>query len=221
MPNKYVFADEAGCFTFKTKAGASKYFLLCSVTTEDCAVASKLLDIRRDLCANDGEDEERDKLHATADAQATRDQVFAALADCNFRVDATLLEKRKAQPQTRTDDPTFYRYAWYYHFKHVGPLVLPDNGKLLITAAALGHKRTRAAFKAGVNNGVQQSQVPRERWAVSFMDSAKEPMLWVADYCAWAIQRKWEMADTRSYDLISAKISSEFDLWSAGRTYHY
>src|SRR5262245_20390690 len=100
MSYRYVFADEAGCFTFKKVKGASRYFILCTLTTNDCALANDLLNIRRDL-AIAGESD-REKLHATSDLQATRDRVFSALAKHDFRVDATLLEKSKAQPQTRT-----------------------------------------------------------------------------------------------------------------------
>ena len=163
---------------------------------------------------------DREKLHATADLQATRDAVFAVLAQHDFRVDATILEKSKAQPQTRIDDPTFYRYAWYYHFKHVGPNVLPGADKMLITAAALGHRKTQAAFKQGVNNAAQQS-IARNKWEVCFMESSKDPLLWAADYCAWAIQRKWELQDNRSHDLIAGKIATEFDLWQYGATHYY
>jgi hypothetical protein len=56
--------------------------------------------------------------------QATRDAVFAILGKHEFRIDATILEKSNAQPQTRTSEATFYRYAWFYHFKHVGPWCL-------------------------------------------------------------------------------------------------
>jgi len=58
---------------------------------------------------------------------------------------------------------------------------------------------------------------------VSFMDSAKDPMLWAADYCAWAIQRRWESdgQDDRSYKLIKPKIKTEFNLWAAGQTHFY
>jgi hypothetical protein len=48
-----------------------------------------------------------------------------------------------------------------------------------------------------------------------------DPCLQVADYCTWAIQRKWERNDNRSYDLISGKLESEYDVWAIGRTYHY
>jgi hypothetical protein len=136
------FADEAGDFSFKRKQGASRFFLLCTLTTDDCAIAADLLGFRREQCAS--EDPDRDKLHATSDSLETRKAIFKILSKCDCRIDATLLEKSKAQPQTRTDDPTFYRYAWYYHFKHVGPRILPKEGRLLITAAALGPKKTKA-----------------------------------------------------------------------------
>jgi hypothetical protein len=86
---------------------------------------------------------------------------------------------------------------------------------MLITAAALGRNRTRAAFKAAVNNSVQQV-LPRDKWEVAFHESCKDPLLWVADYCSWAVQRKWEHGDTRSYDLIKGKIRTEYDLFAPG-----
>lgn len=218
MAVKYIFADEAGDFTFKNKQGASKYFLLCTLTTDDCALSHELLHIRRGLCASG--DPDRTLLHASEDLQAVRDAVFQALRNHQFRVDVTLLEKAKAQPQTRTSDATFYQYAWYYHFKHVGPQILKDAEKLLITAAALGHKKTKAAFKNAVNNTVQQI-VSRDKWEIAFMDLALDPMLWAVDYCAWAIQRKWEANDPRSYVLIAHTISTEFGLWRFGQTRYY
>jgi Protein of unknown function (DUF3800) len=218
MPTRFIFADEAGCFTFRRVQGASRYFLLCTLTTDDCSLSTELLEIRRDLCASGEPD--RNKLHAASDQQATRDRVFGVLAKHKFRVDATILEKSKAQPQTRTSEARFYQYAWYYHFKHVGPRILLGVDKLLITAAALGHNKTRAAFKNAVNNTVQQA-VPREMWEVCFIESAMDPLLWAADYCAWAIQRKWEMADDRSHKLIAHAIASEFDLWEVGNTHYY
>lgn len=218
MAVRFIFADEAGCFTFKKQKGASRYFLLCTLTTDDCKIAHELLDIRRHLAAT--EDPERDKLHATSDGLETRAKVFEILARHEFRVDATLLEKSKAQPQTRTSEAMFYQYAWYYHLNHVGPILTKDADKVLFTAAALGSKKTRAAFKTAVNNTLQQT-VPREKWEVSFMDSSKDPLLWAADYCAWAIQRKWELADETSHKLLSKKIQTEFDLWKFGRAHYY
>jgi hypothetical protein len=43
----------------------------------------------------------------------------------------------------------------------------------------------------------------------------------VADYCCWALSRKWEKGDDRSYALIQDKIRSEFDVFRSGRTFYY
>jgi hypothetical protein len=96
MPNKFIFADEAGCFTFKNIPGASRYFYLCTITTTDCTLSYELLNIRRNLTIANEPD--RDKLHATSDKQETRDLVFDVLSKHDFRIDTTILEKRKAQP---------------------------------------------------------------------------------------------------------------------------
>jgi hypothetical protein len=68
-----------------------------------------------------------------------------------------------------------------------------------------------------------QQIIPRKNWEVSFLDSAKDPMLWAADYCAWAIQRKWESGkqDVKSFDLIKSKVKSEYDLWATGQKHYY
>ena len=218
MANSFIFADEAGCFTFKRKQGASKYFILCTVSAENWNIDGALLNLRRKICLESEPD--RDKLHATSDLQEVRNLVFELLAKQDFRIDATILEKSKAQDQLRESHATFYRYAWYYHFKKVGADHARQYDKMLITAAALGEKKTRAAFKESVNLAVQQI-LPRDRWEVAFHDSAKDPLLWAADYCAWAIQKKWERNDVRSYDLIKQKIRSEFDLFRSSQTHFY
>ena len=45
--------------------------------------------------------------------------------------------------------------------------------------------------------------------------------LQVADCCNWAIFRKWERGDTRSYDLISSRMGSEFEIFRTGRRTYY
>jgi len=62
-----------------------------------------------------------------------------------------------------------------------------------------------------------------KRWKTDFMPCAADPCLQVADYCAWAVQRKWESGgqDIRSYDLIKDRITYEYDLWGKGNTHYY
>src|SRR4051812_38799907 len=99
MPNKFVFADEAGCFTFNREPNVSKHFILCTVVMDDCAVGTELLTLRRRLAW------EGAALgvysHATTDAQAVRDEVFKAITNFPFTVQTQIMEKCKAQPQLK------------------------------------------------------------------------------------------------------------------------
>jgi hypothetical protein len=218
LAHTFIFADEAGCFTFKRQVGASIYFILCSVCMDECSITGPLLNLRRRLIASGEQD--RDKLHATTDSYGVREEVYSILSAGDFTIDATILEKPKAHPRIREDHPTFYRYAWFYHFKHVGPKRCLADRRTLITAAALGNRKSKARFKEAVNN-VAQQLIPRDRWEVSFLESSQEPGLWVADYCAWAIQRKWERGDDEAYKRIQNKIATEFDLWRSGNVLYY
>jgi hypothetical protein len=219
MTRAYVYADEAGDMTF-SRNNASKYFILCTVTCPACQIGADLLDLRRDMIWRNMP--VKDYFHATEDAQAVRDEVYDFLKNYKFRIDATVLEKSKAQPQTRATKERFYQYAWFYHLRHVAPRITASAREMLITAASIGTKKSQAVFTSAVNDVVQQTlRMPRNQWRTHFTQSMADPCLQVADYCTWAIQRKWERGDVRSYDLIKASIASEYDLWRTGTQHYY
>lgn len=218
MTDKFIFSDESGCFTFNRAPNVSKYFVVTTIALDKCDIGSELQDLRRSMVRRGlpvG-----DCFHATTDTQRVRDEVFDLIRRHSFRVDATILEKSKAQPQTRTDEPRFFQYAWFFHFKKVGPVLFDPTASMMVTAAALGTNKKKIAFKTAVNNVVQQV-LPREKWVVDFPQSASEPCLQIADYCCWAIARKWERGCARSHALIADKIATEFDLWRTGTTHFY
>jgi hypothetical protein len=218
MPCVHLFADEAGDFKFHNGADASRYFILCTICTSGWEVGNDLRHLRRRMLLEGIE--LGDKFHAGADKQAVRDEVFNVLQQHDFRIDATILDKRKAFPYVRPDEPTFYQYAWYFHAKYVIPRIAAAGADLFISAAALETKKGKAAFKLAFNNVMQQT-APRTNWATDFPLSVADPCLQAADYCAWAIQRKWERNDLRSYDLIADKVSTEYDLWRIGAQVFY
>jgi hypothetical protein len=43
----------------------------------------------------------------------------------------------------------------------------------------------------------------------------------VADYCNWAVFRKWQRGETEFYDQIKPALRSEFDIFRTGVTYYY
>lgn len=208
MARIFVFADEAGNFDFSGGSGASRFFILTTVALEDCSVGDELLALRRQL-AWEGVEQATVDFHATEELQAVRDRVFAVLGGLDFRVDVSIFNKVNVAPHLQADESRFYKQAWFLHFKHVVRQVENLGDEMLVIAAALGTKNLRAKFRAAVEDVVYQvaSTIPARvaQWA-----GASDPCLWVADWCCWAVQRKWERGDSRSYDVISSKIKSEF-----------
>ncbi|MDX0849367.1 DUF3800 domain-containing protein [Sinorhizobium medicae] len=218
MVERYLFADEAGCFTFNREQNVSRYFIICTVTTESLEISAALNKLRHRLIWE--KKEVGDYFHATVQKQETRDRVFEAMLEHKFRVQATICEKAKAQPQVRVDKARFYKYPWYYHFKHGIARYIPEDTELLVTTASIGTKRERATFTNSLADVMAQT-VKKGKWAVDFRPSQSDPCLQLADYCAWAIQRKWERGDTKSYDLISDRITYEYELWKHGTKLYY
>lgn len=56
---------------------------------------------------------------------------------------------------------------------------------------------------------------------VHFHPSVSHHMLQVSDYVGWAIFRKYEGGDTRSYALVKPTIRMEFDMFRKGITTYY
>jgi hypothetical protein len=221
MSRVHVFGDEAGDLVFKPAGnGVSRNFIIGTVAMEDCSIAEDLTALRREL-AWDGL--HLDQFHATEDKQRVRDRVFEIIAHHDVRFHATSFEKRKARPYTYSDPLYFYKLAWYLHFKHVAPEIADEKDELLVVASSLQIKRKRKTTKAAIHQAVTEvvNQVsPTISCHCAFSPAQSDPCLQVADYMTWAIQRKRELDDSRSYDLIQHQIESDYDFFKWGaKTY--
>ena len=208
---KHIYADEAGNFDFSRNRGATRYFILTTVSIDDHGIEAELLELRRKLAWSGVE--LTGEFHATEDPQLVRDRVFDVLRRYNFRIDSTILDKPKAYERIRASDEEFYKYAWYYHMKYVAPLVADSKDDLMVIAASIGTKRKERDFLFAIRDVTRQTSLARSIRA-NMWPAATDPCLQVADYCCWAIQRKWERNDGRSHRLIEDKISSEYDLFA-------
>lgn len=110
--------------------------------------------------------------------------------------------------------------AWYQHFKYIAPKIAKQRDRFFVAASSLGTKSQRGAFHAAVIEVVHQVTQSTQHCVVAWPTSS-DPCLQVADYCTWAIQRKWERQDLRPYELISPKICSEYDVWQLGQARYY
>jgi hypothetical protein len=216
MARVYLFADEAGNFDFSRKNGASRYFIVGTVTMKDTQCGHDLLELRRELAWQAVGLES--SFHATEDKQVVRDEVFRLLAATDFRADFTIIEKRKTQPHRQSMEG-LYKLAWYMHMKHVGPRVIGSRDEILVIAATIGTKTRRRAIRFGIEDVI--GQVTTRPWEVAFWPAESDPCLQVADYVTWAVQRKWERGDERSNEIVEPKIITEYDIFKWGSTYYY
>jgi hypothetical protein len=214
----HLFADESGNFDFSRKKDASRYFILTAATFPDCSeVNARISELRHQL-AWEGHDHPG-PFHAAHDPAPVRRRVFSLIEGFNVRVDALLLEKAKAMPHIRATEERFYQHAWFYLMKYVAPRLSCDE--LLVVTASLGNKKKRrAAFYLAVQDVM--SQVAQQiRYGTACWEASSDCCLQVADYCGWAIQRKWEAGDAGAYSQIAGKIRSEYDLFGSGSTVYY
>ena len=213
-----VYGDESGNFDFSNQEGASRYFILTTVVVADHVIEADLMDLSRQL-AWEGEPL-TGGFHATNDKQRVRDRVFAVMARRDFRVDATILEKRKADPRVRPTPAFFYGFAWYYHLTGLAPVLASYADEIMVVAASIGTNEMRSDFESAAN-AIASAIAPTVNMKATMWQAASNPILQVADYCAWAVRRKWERNDTRSYSLIENRIASEFDVFRDGATTYY
>jgi hypothetical protein len=221
VARRYVFADEAGDLEFARKPNVSKYFIVCVVRTDSCQIGNDLLDLRRQLIWD--KLPVKDHFHCSHDKQVVRDRVFDLIRKMDIRVYAQVMEKSKAMPQYAQDHARFYKLGWFYLLKFTAGRIVEKDTELMVTAASVKTGKAQRAFTDAVNDAVQQT-IPRNQWTTNFCAAGCDPCLQIADYCTWAIQRKWEsknQTDVKSYHLIKDKIYYERDFWAHGSKHYY
>lgn len=217
MARRYLFLDESGDLTFSARG--SCYFTLASVAADDCQCGNDLIELRRELAWENVHLPEA--FHATQDYQFVRDRVFDTICRRSFRVDTTILEKRKAAPHLHSSVGRFYKQALFLHLKHVIPSIVGPGDELLVVCAALGTRRERESHLGNLRDVIDQVAPDACTIRCAFWPASAGPCLQVADYCCWAVHRKWERADERSYALIEERIKSEFEVFARGKVFYY
>lgn len=218
MSDLFLFLDEAGDFTFTPQASQWLVFT-CLSTTQPAAIAREFAELRYDLFRQGSQ---LDRFHAAEDKQAVRDRVFNLLsANTEYQLDAEVVEKRKAIPYLQSYGlySRIYRDLLRYVLRRQNWLEL-DSLQVICDTVPL--KEKRKAIEGELKFKVKQLMSKRRKpYYVVFHSSAAHPFLQAADYCGWAIFRKWERDDLRSYNLIKSSMRSEWDVFRSGTTYYY
>lgn len=214
----YIFLDESGNLDFSPTG--TDYFVLTSVSSRRPFPFSSGLDQLKYECLENGLDTQ--EFHCAEDKQAVRDKVFAAIGANlgSLRVDSLIVEKRKTGPALR-EDTRFYPEMLGYLLKYVLEKVSQPGAAITVVTDRLPLQRKRKGVEKAVKRAFA-TIVPLglRSYRILHHDSKSHYGLQVADYCSWAIFRKWQSKDMRSYNLISP-LSSEFDIFQSGTRYYY
>jgi hypothetical protein len=197
----YLFFDEAGDLNFK-ESGTRHY--LCGVLAirNPWPLMDRLNTLRQELFQNTLIPE---SFHAAEDRQLVRDRVFETLVEeGRFDYFAGIADKTEAPTEYR-DDATFYSLMADFTLR----MVLnnyPTADPIYLITDRLPMKRKREAvlkgFKASLETLVKQREYPGE-YEIAHQSAAAQGCLQAADYLNWALFRRWERSDDRSYDQIA------------------
>jgi hypothetical protein len=206
----YIFIDEAGNFDFS--ANGTKYFCLSAVS----CVRPFLWDLLE-------EDFNLDRFHASEDKQKIRDRVFQVIGEHikRIRIDSLIVEKRKTQLHLQKIE-NFFPLMMGYLLKYVWEKCGGAGYKnIVVITDRIPVKKKRRAIEKAIKQTLAKVLPTGGRYYIYHHESASCFSLQVADYCNWAIYKKWEGQDLRSYCIIESGIKSEFDIFKTGTEHFY
>jgi len=207
----YIFLDEGGNFDFSPNG--TKYFTITSVSAIRPFNFNPPIDSLRHDFIESGIGLEY--FHASEDRQIVRDEVFKIITSNlkGFSIDSVIVEKAKVQPVKR-GLADFYLYTMGNLLKHlIENKNLNEYCGIIIITDSLPVNKLRKSVEKAIQTSVSHIlKLIQKQYYIFHHDSKSSGGLQIADYCNWAIYRKWDRLDNRSYDLISDAIRTEKDI---------
>jgi len=211
----YIFLDEGGNLDFSRKG--TKYFTLtCLAKVRPFSGYKELTELKYNLME---QGKNIEYFHASEDRQDVRDQVFGVIEKYRnkIRVDSLIVEKQKIETALQDSDKFFPKMLGFLIPHTIKALISKnsDIDQILIFTDTFPVKSRKRAMEKAIKKilAAELSGVP---YRIYHHSSRSNSYLQMADYLNWAIFRKWERGDTRSYDLIQGAVKSEIEIFHSG-----
>ena len=214
----YIFLDEAGDFNFSPTG--SKYYVITGLTVKrPFAWYSEFTKLKYELIENGFKIE---YFHASENLQKIRDKVFTAIQRdlARFQLDSVIVEKSKTYPALY-QVVKFYPKILGYLIRYVIQGYQGRFDKIIIITDRIPPKKKREAVEKAIKITLAAMLPEKVRYIIIHHESRSHFNLQIADYCNWAIYRKWKDSDCRSYDIIKEAIHSEFDIFAVSSEHFY
>lgn len=230
------FIDEAGDTTFFLKGkksalgreGVSNAFILGMVKISDPLdeVRKKIIDLQQSISTNSFYDvpsvqKKKSKggyyLHATDDLPEIRKEFFDLINTIDCSLEAVVGRKSIERFVTTHKEKEEYFYADL--LSHLLKNKFAKHDKMVLNISERGqstkHTNLNLALKKAAQRYLEKDTNKEIKTKVLFevQSPTKEPLLNLADYLCWAVQRVFEKGEVRYYNLVQKKISLVVDLY--------
>ena len=208
----YIFLDESGNFDFSSRG--SRYFLLTSVSMKRPFLAARTMDEYKHDCLEYGLNLEY--FHCYRDGRDIRRRVFDLIASHldGMNIDCLVIEQARTDPALR-EDRRFYPELLSHLLKLVLPTELKTDGveKVIVITDTIPVNKKRIAAEKAVRTALRSVLPPRMKYHILHHQSRSHYGLQVADYCCWAIFRKWQTGERAWYDHIKPAVRNEVEFY--------
>ena len=176
-----IFIDESGDPGFKLGRGSTDVFVVALVAFAD-SKASKAATAAIDALAH--RLGIRGEFRFSKSRDDVRDDFFAAVRQCDFRVRSIVVEKARIySPHLRTQKEAFYSFFVRSMLTYDGSLL--QNARVIVDGSG---DRT---FKRELQSYLRRQLPPGVLRDFRFSNSANDRLLQLADMCAGAIARSY------------------------------
>lgn len=192
-PCVYTFLDESGNFDFR-KTGTRHLVMTC-VSMCRPFPAWEHLDDYKHYCIENGTDIEY--FHCHEDRKDVRRAVFNVIATHlnKMRIYCAVIEKTKVAPMMQ-EPKRLYQWMLGYLLRRVLTEELNTGIKdVIVITDTIPVNEKRKAIVKSIQQAVSRNQLPNMKYRILHHQSRSNYGLQVADYCCWAIFRKWERED--------------------------
>ena len=213
-PCAYIFLDEASNFDFGVNG--TRYFALASVSMRRPFTAFTALDDYKHDCLEAGRNLEY--FYCSHDREEVRTGLFDLIAAHldGIRIDSLVVEKSRAGPALQ-EAVRFYPEMLGHLLKFVLPRELDaDTSEVIVITDAIPVNKKRKAVEKAVRTTLARMLPPGMNYRILHHQSRSHYGLQIADYCCWAVFRKWQRRESVWYDRIKPAVCNELEMSRGG-----
>jgi hypothetical protein len=93
--------------------------------------------------------------------------------------------------------------------------------EVIVFTDAIPRQKKRTAMEKAIKPTLANILPATACYRLLHHESKSNLDLQIADYCTWALYRKWNSGDTRSFDHIRPVVASEFDIFQTRSRFYF